>query len=157
METTRKLVPALVAALTLLIVASNASAQQSQARLRDAIVQANQKFMAAFARGDGVALASLYSQSAQVLQPNGNIVSGTHGIQAFWQGAIDSGLKQVKLETVEVEGMGSMAAEVGTYTMRRGSGEVVDSGKYIVLWKREKGKWRLHRDIWNSNTPLLSQ
>lgn len=153
MRTTRKSLPALVATLTLLFIASSTPAHHAKASVRDAIVAANQKFIAAFASGDGAALASLYSQSGQLLPPNSNIVSGRPGIQTFWQGAIDSGLKQVKLETVEVEVMGAMAAEVGTYTLLRGGGEVVDTGKYIVLWKLEKGKWRLYRDIWNSNTP----
>jgi hypothetical protein len=30
---------------------------------------------------------------------------------------------------------------------------VLDQGKYIVIWKREKGQWKLHRDIFNSSVP----
>jgi ketosteroid isomerase-like protein len=67
--------------------------------------------------------------------------------------AIDSALKQTKLETVEVYGTGGTVAEVGKYSVLGGNGEALDSGKYIVLWKREKGKWKLYRDIWNSNMP----
>jgi ketosteroid isomerase-like protein len=25
--------------------------------------------------------------------------------------------------------------------------KVLDSGKYIVVWKRQDGQWKLHRDI----------
>jgi hypothetical protein len=28
---------------------------------------------------------------------------------------------------------------------------VHDDGKYLVIWKRDQGKWRLHRDIWTTN------
>ena len=28
----------------------------------------------------------------------------------------------------------------------------IDSIKYLVVWKRLKGKWLLHRDIWNATT-----
>ena len=31
---------------------------------------------------------------------------------------------------------------------------VLDSGKYIVVWKREGDAWRWHRDIWNSSRPV---
>lgn len=31
-----------------------------------------------------------------------------------------------------------------------------DQGKYVVLWKKEKDGWKLHRDIWNTSTPLAS-
>ena len=30
---------------------------------------------------------------------------------------------------------------------------VTDIGKYLVVWKREGGAWRLHIDIWNTNAP----
>jgi uncharacterized protein (TIGR02246 family) len=139
-----------------LAAAGIASAKQSNSQLRKAIVAANAEFVAAFARGDGAGVAALYAVDGQLLPPNGNIVSGRDGIKTFWQGAIDSGLKQVKLETVEVHGAGGMIAEVGKYSILDGNGQVVDSGKYVVLWKLEKGKWRLFRDIWNSNTPARS-
>lgn len=133
-----------------------ASAQQSESRLRKAIVAANAEFAAAFARGDGTGIAALYATDGRLLPPNGNIVIGRSAIQSFWQGAIDSGLKQVKLETIELYGAGGTTAEVGTYSLLDGNGRVVDTGKYVVLWKREKGKWRLYRDIWNSNAPARS-
>jgi len=135
---------------------SGARLQKSNNSLRQAIVAANGEFAAAFARGDGAGVAALYSEKAQLLQPNGNIISGRAAIQTFWQGAIDSGLKQIKLETIEVHGTGGTTAEVGTYSMLGGNGQVLDSGKYVVLWKREKGRWWLYRDIWNSNTPARS-
>jgi ketosteroid isomerase-like protein len=31
-------------------------------------------------------------------------------------------------------------------------GQVIDHGKYIVVWRREKGQWKLHRDMYSSNT-----
>lgn len=154
--TAAALLSALVVMSVMLAAASIASAQQSSAAVRKAIVAASAEFSAAFARGDGAGVAALYSESAQVFQPNGNIINGRAAIQTFWQGGIDSGLKQAKLETVEVYGTGALVAEVGTYSVLGGNGEVLDSGKYIVLWKREKGKWRLYRDIWNSNNPARS-
>jgi len=57
------------------------------------------------------------------------------------------------LETLELEGHGETVYEVGKYTLRGTAGELLDQGKYLVVWKREKGRWRLHRDIWNSSRP----
>jgi len=28
---------------------------------------------------------------------------------------------------------------------------MVDDGKFIVIWKKVKGKWLRYQDIWNSN------
>jgi ketosteroid isomerase-like protein len=37
--------------------------------------------------------------------------------------------------------------------MQAEGGQVIDNGKYVVLWRREAGQWKLHRDIWNSSQP----
>lgn len=145
-----------IASGVLLALAGNASAQQNNSQLRKAIVAANAEFSAAFARGDGAGVAALYATNGKLLQPNGEIVSGREAIKTFWQGAIDSGLKQIKLETMEVHGAGATVAEVGAYSILAGNGQVLDKGKYVVVWKREQGKWRLFRDIWNSNNPARS-
>jgi len=29
----------------------------------------------------------------------------------------------------------------------------VTDGKYVVIWKRDGGQWKIHRDIWNTSMP----
>jgi uncharacterized protein (TIGR02246 family) len=118
--------------------------------VRADIESANQAFSAAFAKGDAAALAEMYSEDGQVLSPGQDIVSGRAGIQKAWQGAIDSGLKGLELTTREVESHGDSAYEVGTWVLRNASGQV-DNGKYMVIWKKQGGAWKLHRDIWNTS------
>jgi hypothetical protein len=31
------------------------------------------------------------------------------------------------------------------------AGKVLDHGKYVVVWRREGGKWRLLRDMFSTN------
>jgi uncharacterized protein (TIGR02246 family) len=125
--------------------------------IRNAILAGNEKLMAAAGRGDAAAMAALYTENGQVLPPNSDAVSGRPAIQSFWQGAIQMGIKAVKLETLEVEGYGTTANEVGKFTLQGEGGRVVDSGKYVVIWKQEAGQWKLHRDIWNSSRPAPGQ
>jgi ketosteroid isomerase-like protein len=66
---------------------------------------------------------------------------------------IDAGATGLTLTAVEVEAHGDTAHEVGTWVLKAKDGTAVDNGKYIVIWKKEGGQWRLHRDIWNSSTP----
>lgn len=147
-----KSIPTIAFAAVLLMVGSAVClAQKSSSDARDLIAAANKEFMQAFVRGDGAALAAMYSEKSVLLPPNAESISGRPGIQNYWKGAIDSGLKELKLETLEVEGMGDTAAEVGKYFAVSANGQTVDTGKYIVLWKREDGKWKLYRDIFNSN------
>src|SRR5262249_14423799 len=120
---------------------------------RAAIEAANRELAAAARKGDAAALAALYTSTALLLPPNEAIVSGGAAIQKYWQGALDSGMRDVSLTTVEVEVKGDTASEVGRYEMRDTAGQSVDKGKYIVLWKLQGGRWKLHRDMWSSDQP----
>jgi uncharacterized protein (TIGR02246 family) len=120
---------------------------------RSEIEAGNRRFMEAFGHGDAAGVARLYTPSAQLLPAHSDFVDGTTGIQRFWQAAMDMGLKQAVLETLEVEGHGETAYEIGRYTLKTGTGEVADSGKYLVVWKQVDGVWKLHRDIWTTSRP----
>jgi uncharacterized protein (TIGR02246 family) len=139
--------------LTALAVATSASAKGHGSKTRTAIEAANQRFMAAVARGDATGIAALYTATGEVLPPNDETRSGTEALRAFWKASLDAGVKQATLDTVEVEDCGDSAYEIGRYSMSGADGKVIDVGKYIVVWRREKGQWKLHRDIWNSNRP----
>jgi hypothetical protein len=64
---------------------------------------------------------------------------------------MDAGIKAIKLETLEVENHGDMASEVGRFTLLDQGNQILDRGKFIVIWKLVAGKWKLHRDIINSS------
>lgn len=123
--------------------------------IRSRIETANKGFMDAFRRGDGAAMANLYTAEAQLLPAASDFVRGTTAIRAFWQGVIDMGLKDATLETLEVEAHGDTAIEVGRYRLMAAGGAVADAGKYIVIWKNDRGSWKLHRDIWTTSQPAV--
>jgi len=131
--------------------------QSTATEVRSAIAAANESFMAAFKRGDAAGLAALYTENGQVMPPNGDFVTGKDAIQMFWQAVMDMGIKEAKLEIVEVEGHGDTAIEGSTFTLHGEGGQLLDRGKYIVIWKREEGQWKLHRDIFNSSMPAPGQ
>jgi uncharacterized protein (TIGR02246 family) len=120
--------------------------------VREAIAAANQNFMRAFARGDAAGMAALYTADGQLLPTHSDVVSGPRAIQEFWQAVMGMGIKEATLETVELEAHGDTAHEVGRYRLSGDAGPL-DHGKYIVIWKREGGQWKLRRDIWNSSVP----
>lgn len=140
-----------LATVLLSALAATAAAQQGNARA--AIEAANKMFVAAANKADAAGVAALYSTTAQAFPPNAPIVSGRAAIQELWKGVFSSGITSVSLTTSEVEAQGDLAYEVGSYEMKLKDGKVADRGKYCVVWKRENGQWRLHRDIWNTNMP----
>ena len=124
--------------------------------VRTQLGSANKEFMNAFKRGDATAMAHLYTPEAQLLPANSDFVRGTAAIRAFWQGVIDLGLKEASLETIEAEAHGDTAIEVGRYRLLAAGGAVADSGKYVVVWKNDRGTWKLHRDIWTTTHPAAA-
>ena len=118
--------------------------------IRSQIEAANREFMTAFGKGDAAAIAALYTSGSQVLAPNSDVVNGTEAVREFWQGAMALGLTGAKLDTVEVDAAGDTAIEVGRYRLTAGDNPA-DHGKYIVVWKNVGGRWKIHRDIWNSS------
>ncbi len=125
------------------------TAGEARTHIDEALV----KFVAAFNAGDGATVASLYSEDAALFPPGGERVDGRSAIQAFWQGAIDSGMKLDDLHAIEVDAGGDIAGEVGVFILSvpGDSGVTKVAGKYIVIWKRAGHTWQLHRDLWNKN------
>ena len=132
--------------------------QPNPTDIREAIQAADEKFTAAYNLGDTEAVAGCYTEGAQLLMPNFEIIAGRQAIRLIWQGAMNiMGYKAMNLETVEVEEHGDTAYEVGKYMLLGKEDKVMDVGKYIVIWKQEAGEWKLHRDIMNSSKPAPGQ
>jgi ketosteroid isomerase-like protein len=119
--------------------------------VRSIVADNEAKFSALFAQGDSLAVSNLYAEDAAILPPNGARIEGRANIRNFWQGAYDAGVKRVETKTVEVSGSGDSVYEVGSYTLYGAKNEVLDEGKYVVVWKKEGKNWQMFRDIWNSN------
>ena len=132
-------------------------AQTTATEVRAGILAANEKFMAAFSRGDAAACAACYMEQGQLLPPNSDVIADKQAIHTFWQGAMHMGITAAKLDTVEVEDHGNTINEVGKYTLQGVGGQVLDTGKYVVIWRQEAGQWKIHRDIWNSSRPASEQ
>ena len=133
----------------LLLTSLSALAQKD---MKADIMAANQKFMDAFQKG-ATTMSNYYTSSAQLMPPNSDVVQGADNISAFWKGAYGMGVKKAKLETMTAEQSGDQVIEMGRYTLYGDKDAQLDAGKYIVIWKQEGGQWKLHRDIWNTNTP----
>jgi len=110
-----------------------------------------EKFESTFALGDAAEIANFYTDNGMLLPTGSDFVQGKRDIEAFWQVAIDMGIKNVKIDIVEVEQHGDTAIEVSKYTLSGTDDQVIDQGKGIVIWKYAGGAWKLHRDIWNSS------
>ncbi len=140
-----------------ILMALSCAGEKEKGDASNAIASVDEKFVAAFNRGDAAGLASLYTENGQVLPPNSDFITGKTAIQGFWQAVLDMGIKSATIETVELETHGDTAINVGKYTMQGEGGQTLDEGKYLIVWKQEDGQWKMHRDIFNSSMPVPEQ
>ncbi|HYO47923.1 MAG TPA: nuclear transport factor 2 family protein [Gemmatimonadota bacterium] len=117
-----------------------------------AIEAGSQAWQEAWTAGDAAGVTALYAKDAIVLAPGAEPVTGHEAIQAFWQASIDerSGDTE-KITTLEVHAMGDMAVEVGSYANTGPDAQHNDHGKFIAVWKKVDGEWKIARDIFNSS------
>lgn len=119
-----------------------------------AIEEANTKFSEAFERGDSKALSAMYTSDAIAFPPDSEMIQGNEAIGEFWNATRESGVKSVKLTTLDVGRSGDLAYEDGKVSLTiqaEGKEPTTATAKYVVVWQRQAdGSWKLHRDIWNS-------
>jgi uncharacterized protein (TIGR02246 family) len=137
-------------AIALLFLAASAQARTIKAEI-DA---ANAKFVAAFNKGDAAGIAQLYTENATALPPGAPIAKGRAAIQAVWQGAIQAGVQDLSVKALQVDQFGNAAREIGQFSLDQPNAQKQTEhveGKYVVLWRRIGGGWKLDTDIWNTN------
>jgi uncharacterized protein (TIGR02246 family) len=124
-----------------------------QAQDVQTIQQLNDRFSQAFAKRDFAAVADHYTDDAALLPPGAELVTaGRTGIETFWAGAVAQA-SELKLTTQSVRALGSEAAqEIGTFMLKtRGQDPQEMAGKYVVIWQKVGGEWKIATDIWNTN------
>ena len=128
----------------LLAFAAPAAAQKAQ------IETINAKWMELFNKGDFAGIAELYTADAVAFPPGAAMVRGKAAIGAMWKGMAEQ-VGNPKVTTLEVRRLGpATAREIGTFSLTaKGSSPKEISGKYLVVWEKVRGEWKLAADIWN--------
>ena len=110
----------------------------------------NAKWTELFNKGDFEGVAQLYTVDAIAFPPGSAMVRGRAAIGRMWKGMAEQ-VSNPKVTTLEVKRLSpSTAREIGTFslTTKEPSPKEV-SGKYLVVWERVQGEWKLAADIWN--------
>ncbi len=102
------------------------------------------------------AIAAMYGADAVLLPPGQPRVTGSDSIRRFWaqMWPMKASLT-LSTASVRVAPSGDIAVEEGnwSFAMPLPGGEQRDHGKYLVVWSRATGSWKVAQDIWNSDQP----
>lgn len=131
---------------------SSVQAQKSKDVTKE-IQARNDSFMKAIQSGDLDAIAAFYTEDAKLFPPNSEIIQGRENIRGMWTEFTAQGMPSLIFTTTMAEAIGQTAIEEGAYQVKTPDGQVVDKGKFIVIWKKVDGEWLLHQDIFNTSMP----
>ena len=89
---------------------------------------------------------NLYTEDAKFYPPNGGMLSGHEGISKAISGILSSGVV-VMIEPKEVEKLGNAVYDYGVANVSNMEGEKLGIQRYMVIWKKENGEWKIYRDF----------
>ncbi|WP_264524878.1 YybH family protein [Flavobacterium sp. N502536] len=120
---------------------------------KNAIQKSNAIYFDSFKNNDPSIFIDRYAEDASILLPNAPQIYGKEGAANFFRKAYDEyGLRGGKFITTAVYGDGvKYVTEEGLWQSYNSKGELMDDGKFLVLWKKTDKGWKMFRDSFSSN------
>ncbi|MDF3117722.1 SgcJ/EcaC family oxidoreductase [Burkholderia semiarida] len=146
---------ALAACASFFALAAPAVAAGAQ-RLPEAAIKAeNARWADAFARGDYDSIGRLYTDDGALLPPGGDKVTGRRAItEYFTNGYAGSKPGTVSFDNYEFYGNDRAVTEVSDVEVRNHDGVLKIRAKQTLVFLKQGGTWKLHRDMWNAYPPV---
>ena len=113
-------------------------------RLEKEIESKLREFEKNLKNGDSIALGNMYLADA-VIMPS---LVGTERIVKNFGSMIRDSITGSNFKTTGLWGNDALLVEEGTGVWSHANGQVVGRGKYLVVWKKEDGEWKILRDSW---------
>ena len=111
------------------------------------------RFSALYMAGDHVGIGRTYTNDAKIFPSNQLIVEGQQNIEAWWK--MEEGTEILHHETkpLEINILGEYAYDYGYYSGKsaKDGKEYPFDGKYMIVWQKINGDWKIYLDIWNRN------
>ena len=106
---------------------------------------------------DAAAIAQMYAEDGAFMPANAPIGIGRTAIEQNWAAMMNTPGFELTFapEQIVVSSSGDMALDRGTYRLvvAPDGTEHVDTGKYVVVWRKVDGEWKAAADIINSDLP----
>lgn len=127
---------------------AQARQNDSLAELRKVIEASNAIYSDLANKNDGSIL-TRYTTDACLMPPNSPHVCGSENIENFFK---DGPKVNSKFTIVNLYGDGKeYVTEESRYELTDLNGKKLDDGKILVIWKKTKDGWKMHRDMFSSN------
>ena len=101
-------------------------------------------------------LMELYSSDSIVLRPNSVPAHGQDAVRQIFETALEAGLGDVQLDCADIGIVDDFACLTGRSKMLVPTGPAKrreETGKYLIVVRREGGDWKIVADSWCMDTP----
>ena len=123
---------------------------------RKEIESADSLFIDLLNKSDATGLADCYTADAMLMMAHAPAIEGSTNIQSAMMEFITSGATKMSVRINNTWGDEETLISEGTAMFATKEGQVVDRGKYITVYKKEDGRWKMFRDCFNSDLPLVA-
>ena len=93
--------------------------------------------------GDSVGLGNMYMEDAEIIPS----ISGRENIVKIIGGMIRDSIVG-NFETTNLWGNNDILVEEGKGVWSYKNGQIASSGKYLLVWTKDAGEWKILRDTW---------
>jgi len=100
--------------------------------------------------------AAIYATDASIMGPGSPPVTGQKAIASFWHTVSIRGMHTLELQFIDLEQSGDKLIVRGKYVMNNKKDEIIDIGKFMAIYKKEKNSWRLQTDMFNTSMETRS-
>jgi uncharacterized protein (TIGR02246 family) len=118
-------------------------AQLNEAAEIEAVTQ---QYREAYQRGDLDRVMHYWTPDAKVIGPSG-VANGTAAIRASLEQSLSMGIHDLRHEERETYGRGDTVVEVTRSVVFDSAGKPMFTLRYMTLWQKSGGQWRIHRDF----------
>ena len=148
----------LVLIITLVVTACLAKAPAVDVTMEEnALRQLSLDFAAAEASNNVDSTLSFIWEDAIMQPPNAPQIQGHDAIRALYRTVTFKSL-EVGALTIRVSASGDLAAVWGplTVVLQGPAGLITDHAKFVAVWQRRDGAWKVLENSWSSNAPMAA-
>lgn len=119
---------------------------------KERILNESRAFSRAYMDADYDVMASTYTENGKIFPNNSPVIEGRAAIKKHWILPEGTRVLDHQLLPEEINIIENIAYDWGYYKgeTQANSGQIsAFKGKYVVIWKKIDGNWKMYLDIWN--------
>ncbi len=135
---------------------------QGEADMKAKFNELNKKFSKMMVDNDLEGMLNYYAENPISMPSYQPMLRGLDAMRESHKQQHEMGMKMTAFELIATDVIveGNIAIEIGTYTVSMDMpemGSIDDHGKYMNVWEKQGGDWKIRADIWNTDMNPMMQ